>query len=242
MKKGLLKQILLITDGCSNVGGDPVAVASMAGEYGVSINVIGILDDQLLGEKGMKEVRDIASAGQGIHQVVHSSNLPKTVQMVTRKAMTQTIQQVVNKELKHILGDTEKVDSLPPAQRGRVVEVIEDMGETIAVDVLILVDTSASMKSKLPAVKQAIRDLSLSMQARVGENRFSLWVFPGVDSEAERKMDWSNQFSSLEKIFASIKIQGTTPTGPAIEESLKYFTKNILASPEEEGLLRDYVF
>lgn len=80
MKKGKLKQILLITDGCSNVGGDPIAVASMAGEYGVTINVIGILDDQLLGEKGMKEVRDIASAGQGIHQIVHSTNLPKTVQ------------------------------------------------------------------------------------------------------------------------------------------------------------------
>lgn len=242
MKKGKLKQILLITDGCSNVGGDPVAVASMAGEYGVTINVIGILDDQLLGEKGMKEVRDIASAGQGIHQIVHSTNLPKTVQMVTRKAMTQTIQQVVNKELRHILGDAKEVDSLPPTQRGRVVEVIEDIGETIAVDVLILVDTSASMKSKLPAVKQAVRDLSLSMQARVGENRFSLWVFPGVGCEVERKMDWSSQFSSLEKMFASITPQGTTPTGPAIEEALKYFSKNILVSPEEEGLLRGYVF
>lgn len=119
--------------------------------------------------------------------------------MVTRKAMTQTIQQVVNKELRHILGDAKEVDSLPPTQRGRVVEVIEDIGETIAVDVLILVDTSASMKSKLPAVKQAVRDLSLSMQARVGENRFSLWVFPGVGCEVERKMDWSSQFSSLEK-------------------------------------------
>lgn len=242
MKKGKLKQILLITDGCSNVGSDPVAAASMAGEYGVTINVIGILDDQLLGEKGMKEVRNIASAGQGIHQVVHSTNLPKTVQMVTRKAMTQTIQQVVNKELRHILGDAEKVETLPPNQRGRVVEVIEDMGETIAVDVLILVDTSASMKSKLPAVKQAIRDLSLSMQARIGENRFSLWVFPGISTEAEKRMDWSSQFDSLEKIFTSITLQGTTPTGPAIEEALNYFSKEILAPPEEEGMLRDYVF
>jgi Ca-activated chloride channel family protein len=164
------------------------------------------------------------------------------VQMVTRKAMTQTIQQVVNKELRHILGDAEKVDSLPPNQRGRVVEVIEDMGETIAVDVLILVDTSASMKSKLPAVKQAIRDLSLSMQARIGENRFSLWAFPGMSTKAEKKMDWSSQFNSLEKIFSSITLQGTTPTGPAIEEALKYFSNERLAPSEEEGLLRDYVF
>jgi Ca-activated chloride channel family protein len=242
MKKGKLKQILLLTDGCSNVGGDPVAVASMAGEYGITINVIGMLDDDLLGEKGMEEVRDIALAGRGIHQVVHSQHLPKTVQMVTRKAMTQTIQQVVNKELRHILGDANQVDSLPPQQRGKVVEVVEDMGETMAVDVLILVDTSASMKHKLPSVKQALRDLSLSMQSRMGENRFSLWTFPGTKSEAEKKMGWSSQFSSLEKLFSSLSPQGTTPTGPALEEALKYFTGEMLAPPEEEGMLRDYVF
>jgi Ca-activated chloride channel family protein len=242
MKKGKLKQILLITDGCSNVGGDPVAVASMAGEYGITINVIGILDDDLLGEKGKTEVRDIALAGQGVHQVVHSQNLARTVQMVTRKAMTQTIQQVVNKELKHILGSANQVDSLPPEQRGKVVEVVEDMGETMAVDVLILVDTSASMKNKLPSVKQALRDLNLSMQSRMGANRFSLWTFPGKRSEAEKKMDWSNQFSSLEKMFASISPQGTTPTGPALEEALKYFTGEMLSPPQEEGMLRDYVF
>lgn len=242
MHTGKLKQILLITDGCSNEGADPVAVASLAREYGLTINVIGIVDDLQLGERGLKEVEEIAAAGGGIHQVVTSIQLPKTVQMVTRKAMTQTIHQVVNKELKQILGREEHIDSLPPDKRGQVVEVVEELGETIAVDLLILVDTSASMKSKLPAVKQALRDLSISMQSRVGENRFSLWVFPGKKSYADKKMDWSTEFTSLEKMFRSLSTQGTTPTGPALEAAIRYFVSKFSPPAEEEGLLSDYVF
>lgn len=129
---------------------------------------------------------------------------------------------------------------MPPAQRGKVVEVVEDLGEKIAVEILILVDTSASMKSKIPAVKQALRDLALSMQSRMGENRFSLWTFPGVHASADKHMDWSDQFFSLEKIFSKIQTQGTTPTGPALEEALRYFTINhSQPNDEEEGMLRD---
>ena len=161
--------------------------------------------------------------------------------MVTRKAMTQTIQQVVNKELRHILGNSEEVSSLPPEKRGKVVEVVEDIGEKVALDLLILVDTSASMKSKIPAVKQALRDLSISMQSRIGENRFSLWMFPGLSGSVDKKMDWSDQFFSLEKMFKSVTPQGTTPTGPALEEALRFFAERPLLSNEEDGILRDYV-
>ena len=34
MKTGTLKQILLITDGCSNQGEDPIAMAALAKELG----------------------------------------------------------------------------------------------------------------------------------------------------------------------------------------------------------------
>jgi Ca-activated chloride channel family protein len=242
LKKGTLKQILLITDGCSNVGADPVAIASMAPEYNISINVIGILDDNMLGEKGIQEVQSIASAGGGVHQVVHSQQLARTVQAVTRKAMTQTIQNVVNQELKHILGDSEEVSTLSPEKRGEVVEVVEDLGERMDVDVIILVDTSASMRSKLQAVKQALRDLSVSMRSRIGEHRFSLWTFPGRKGSTDKKMDWSSQFQSLEKTFASLLPQGTTPTGPALEEVICFFAgKPSLPQKKEKGVFRDYV-
>src|SRR5690606_16215663 len=103
-------------------------------------------------------------------------------------------------------------------------------------------DTSASMKSKLPAVQQALRDLAISMQSRIGENRFSLWVFPGKRSYADQKMEWSTQFTSLEKMFRSLSTQGTTPTGPALEEAIRYFAREFRAQVLEEGLLSDYVF
>lgn len=243
MKSGKLKQILLITDGCSNVGIDPVNVASMAPQYGVTVNVIGILDDGDLGEKGIEEVRNIALAGKGVYQVVHSSQLPRTVQMVTRKAMNQTIQQVVNKELKQIFGSEQHVEALPPEQRGKVVEVVEELGETVELDVLILVDTSASMTSKLPAVKRALQDLSLSMQSRIGENRFALWVFPGKRADTEQKMDWSTKFSALDQRLAKLSTGGTTPTGPALSHALQEYGADVMTqSNGEEGMFSDYVF
>ncbi|MEH7081077.1 VWA domain-containing protein, partial [Bacillus velezensis] len=126
MYKGKLKQILLITDGYSNHGEDPLAVASLAKEYGITVNVIGILDEQSKSGDGLKEIEDIAIAGGGISQIVYSKQLSQTVQMVTRKAMTQTIQGFVNKELKQILGSSNSIESLPPSKREEVYEVVED--------------------------------------------------------------------------------------------------------------------
>ena len=76
--------------------------------------------------------------------------------------MTQTIQGVVNRELQQILGDSRTMEDLPPDKRGEVMEVVDELGETSEFEVLILVDTSASMKHKLPTVKD------------------SFWIFPSV--------------------------------------------------------------
>lgn len=242
MSKGTLRQILLLTDGCSNEGQDPVAVAAMAKEQGITINVIGILDEGHLGEQGIREVEEIAAAGGGVHQVVYSRELSRTVQMVTRQAMTQTIHQVVNQELRHILGE-EEVDALPPAKRGEVVEVVEHLGETVDLDLLILVDTSASMRRKLPAVKQALQDLKLSLQSRSGENRFSLWTYPHSRGDAYKHWDFSTDLEALDHLFSSLTAQGTTPTGPALEEVLNYFVSQWSHwGSDGEGMLRRYGF
>ena len=102
MRKGTLRQILLITDGCSNHGEDPIAMASLAKEQGITVNVIGVLDQDTIDESGLREIEGIALSGGGISQVVYAKQLSQTVQMVTRKAMTQTLQGVVNRELKQI--------------------------------------------------------------------------------------------------------------------------------------------
>lgn len=244
MARGTLRQILLITDGCSNEGKDPVAVAAMAREFNITINVIGILDQGELGEHGIREVEQIAAMGGGIHQVVYSRDLSRTVQMVTRQAMTQTIQRVVNQELSQILGREQRVEDLPPDKRGQVVEVVENLSESLPLDVLILVDTSASMKNKLPTVKEALRDLKLSLASRVGENRFSLWTYPSPQGVARKHMDWSQNLGALEEAFSQLAMQGTTPTGPALEEALAYMLESLPSPPlvahDDEGKYSTY--
>ncbi|RSL28852.1 VWA domain-containing protein, partial [Salibacterium salarium] len=98
MSGGRIRQILLLTDGCSNQGEDPAAVAAFANEKGINVNVIGILEQESGRNQGMQEVENIAASGGGVSQVVYASQLSQTVQMVTKQAMTQTLQGVVHGE------------------------------------------------------------------------------------------------------------------------------------------------
>ncbi|WP_335872110.1 vWA domain-containing protein [Bacillus sp. 2205SS5-2] len=225
MKQGTLKQVLLITDGCSNSGGDPVAMAALAKEQGISVNVIGVMENDVIDEKSMEEIEGIALSGGGVSQIVYAQQLSQTVQMVTRKAMTQTLQGVVNKQLKQILGQSASMEELPPEKRGEVMEVVDELGESVDMEVLILVDTSASMKHKLPTVKEALLDLSLSLNARMGENKFSLFVFPGKKQDVEKLLDWTPKLESLTSVFSKLSSGGITPTGPALQTALSYFKK-----------------
>ncbi|MFZ3591042.1 VWA domain-containing protein [Bacillus sp. DJP31] len=225
MRKGTIKQILLITDGCSNQGEDPIAMAALAKEQGITVNVIGVLEEDTIEEKGMQEIDGIAMSGGGVSQIVYAKQLSHTVQMVTRKAMTQTLQGFVNKELQQILGSKTSMEDLPPDKRGEVMEVVDELGETVELEVLVLVDTSASMKDKLPTVKEAILDLSLSLNARMGDNKFSVFVFPGKKKEVERILDWTPKLETLTSVFPKLTSGGITPTGPALRAALSHFEK-----------------
>lgn len=242
VSKGTLKQILLLTDGHSNQGEDPIAIAAFAKEQGITVNVIGIVDENHLSEQGIEEIEAIAMAGNGVSQIVYAKQLAQTVQMVTRKAMTQTIHGVVNKELSQILGRNQEMEDLSPTKRGQVMEVVDELGETMNLDVLILVDTSASMKNKLPMVQEALTDLSISLTSRMGANRFSLYSFPGKRKDIDKLLDWSPQLNSLTGIFQKLSSGGITPTGPALKVALQKFTKSnsrrsLMAGDDEEQLL-----
>jgi Ca-activated chloride channel family protein len=242
-----LSQILLITDGCSNVGLSPVDAAKMAKEEGHTVNVIGVVDQGEIGEYGSKEIREIASAGGGMSRIVQSKQLPQTVQMMTRQAMTRTIHQAVNRELRQILGG-KGLEQLPPRERGQVVEAIDEWSETSHIKIVILIDTSLSMKPKLQSVEDAIRDLSTSLQARTGSSALSVMIFPGNQHTVEIKLDWTNQPTTLKSLFRQIKTKGTTPTGPALLEAIQFIEQCPFSSKEQprlqgkEGLLAEYVF
>ncbi|UUZ91686.1 VWA domain-containing protein [Paenibacillus sp. P25] len=108
----MMKQILLITDGRSNVGISPVVAAAHAKAEGIIVHVIGVLDAYELSEYGAEEIHETARAGGGISRLVTPSQLSETVQMITRKTVVQTIQQVVSEELKGILGHS-RLEALP---------------------------------------------------------------------------------------------------------------------------------
>ncbi|WP_047980732.1 VWA domain-containing protein [Ornithinibacillus contaminans] len=229
MKKGTLKQILLITDGCSNKGEDPAATAALAYQQGITVNVIGILeDDQSEDPEGLQEVEEIALSGGGVSQLVYKQALSQTVQMVTKQAMTQTLQGFVNLELKQILGNEQTMEDLEPQKRGEIMEVVEELGETCDLEVLVLIDTSASMHDKLPTVKEALIDLSISLNARVGRNRFSIYSFPGKRKDIDKVLDWSPKLDSISSVFPKLTSGGITPTGPAIREAMYQFGKKSL--------------
>ncbi|MBT2658012.1 VWA domain-containing protein [Bacillus sp. ISL-18] len=225
MYTGKIRQILLITDGCSNQGDDPIAMAALANEQGITVNVIGVMEHDVIDEKGITEIEGMAMSGGGVSQIVYAERLSQTVQMVTRKAMNQTIQGVVNRQLQEILGGSQTMEDLPPEKRGEVMEVVDELGETVELEVLILVDTSASMKHKLPTVKEALLDLSLSLNARTGDNLFSVYVFPGKKNDVEKLLDWTPKLQVLTSVFSQLSTGGITPTGPALKMALSAFTE-----------------
>lgn len=258
----MIKQIILVTDGCSNVGTSPIVAAAHAYAEGIVVNVIGILDHGDLGRSGALEVAEIAKAGGGLSRLVHSRQLSQTIQMMTRQTVACTIRQTVQEELKRIM-TTKQMDQptsnpievLSPGQRAQVIEVMDDMVETVSLRMCLLLDTSASMKSKWNAVIEAVRDLGLSLQARQGSNEISVYRFPASSANklsCEKLVHPTNQLAKMGELFYNLEMSGTTPTGPAILEVVQemipkeeYTQNNDIIQRQRrhtgDGLLSDYI-
>lgn len=229
----MIRQIILITDGCSNVGISPVIAAAHARAEDIVVNVVGLVDQGEIGKHGTEEIEEIAKAGGGMSRIVDRRQLSQTVQMMTRRTVSHTIQQAVQKELQHIMGSP-SLSNLPPGKRAEVVHVMDELGETAALQVALLVDSSASMKPKLSDVEEAIRDLILSLQARQGTSEASIFHFPGSSSGSdtiEMDVNWTRDLAKLTNLFYKLKMKGTTPTGPALLQVVKFFTDEIPADP-----------
>ena len=237
MKQTLtFKQITLITDGYSNQGVSPIVAAREAYIEGITVNVIGITDNRAFTNQGSSEIEGIAKAGGGLSQIVPIEEAAKTVQMVTRKAVNKTIQQVVHSQLTQILGKEDLLE-LPPSERIKVVQMMDQLAEHSVLKVLLLVDQSASMFKKMKRVEEALNDFQLSLLSRSGNSEISILSFPGGSGNTDVRIPWTNEIKRISDLLRSMSPKGNTPTGPAILESISYFADLQLKT----GVLDEYI-
>ena len=239
-----MKQILLITDGCSNRGSDPIEAAKLARSLGIAVNVIGIVDGGDLNSAGRQEVMDIAEAGGGMSRIVEARQLAMTMQMMTKHTVQMTIQQVVNKELRHLIGTD--AEGLPPEKRSDVAEMVDRLGDEAQMQLVLAVDTSASMHDKLATVREAVRDLQIGLDVRKGGHKVALLTFPGDGKEDVAVVSDFTQTPDLSKLMNTLRANGGTPPGPAIEKATRLLSPQLLTGTthredDRDGDLAAYV-
>lgn len=232
-EKAILKQIILVTDGHSNQGPDPVQAAREASSNGITVNVIGVLHEGKLGEKGRQEIEAIAQGGEGVWDIVEAEALSDSMQFISRQSSLQTMEKLVSKQLKKVM-EIDNINNLPPQKRGKVLQLMEEISESAYIQCLILLDCSGSMAPKLEIAKDSIVDLLLSLQARKGGGEMALIAFPGGKGYQSRIVSpFTQRVESLEKCLDSLKVSGGTPTGAAIQEAVSLFSRPVL----EDGLV-----
>ncbi|WAH39098.1 vWA domain-containing protein [Alicyclobacillus dauci] len=238
-KEATIRQILVITDGCSNIGDDPIEAAARAHQRGIVVNVVGVVDKGDMGGQGRDEAMSIADAGGGMCRIVHPVDLSATAQMMTHQTMQMTLQQVVNQELLSVMGKT--TEELPPAERSRVMQVVDKLEEEVALQLVVAIDMSASMKEKIPTVREAVRDLALSLQVRVGRAQVAVLSFPGQGDAPTKLIQGFAEQVDMQEMEMSLQARGGTPTGPAIDHAVELMMNERLTHRDDiDGPRRDF--
>lgn len=215
-----IKQIVIITDGKSNVGIRPEEAAKKAADEGVAVSVIGIVDE--LDEGSVGEIKRIAEAGKGIYDLVTIDKLSYSMQMVTRRTVHKTIAEVVDMQLREMIG--EGLEDIHPRFRGQVIDYIEKLSDESDLKCIILIDTSGSMTYKLDMVKYSTVNLLKSFSGRKGKSSIAVISYPGMNGELARLIsDFTDNPRDLERFLKDIRAEGGTPTGPAIIRAMELF-------------------
>ncbi|MFV9511718.1 VWA domain-containing protein [Tepidibacillus sp. LV47] len=241
MKDLTFQQMVLITDGYSNSGISPIEAAKVVFQQGVIIHVIGITDSMKKGVQGIAEIKEIANAGGGYSQIVQMEEVAKTMELFTKKTMNHTVQQVVSQQLMQILKN-QSIYSLPPKERLKIGNLIDQLSEYSQLKILLLIDRSASMTKKMEKLKEAIYDFQLSIHSRAGDSEVAIAFFPGISNVIDIVLPWTKEISQLNSILSRLIPRGNTPTGPAILASLEYmlpFTKSLYQ--RQRGALDEFV-
>ncbi|RKD20929.1 Ca-activated chloride channel family protein [Caminicella sporogenes DSM 14501] len=218
-----MKEIIIVTDGKSNIGGDPLLAAMEAQKHNIVVSAIGIIGKNESDENPIEEIQGIAKKGKGEWELTYLDDLSVTLQMMTQKTVNKTIGYVVNRELKEIIGSS--LDEIKPKYRNKFIEYIENLSDEIPLKCCILIDCSGSMKQKLERAKESILDLMNSLRVRKGKSEIAVIAYPGVNGEMTNIINgFTDDVDLLKDKLKSIFASGTTPTAPAIYKAIELFT------------------
>ncbi|AOY75163.1 vWA domain-containing protein [Clostridium formicaceticum] len=241
-KEAIIKQIIVVTDGQSNAGGNPVLVAKEAFKKNIIVNTIGIIAQNQKEEKPLEEIIHIAEAGGGMHEYTYIDELYQTMQSVTYKTVNRTLQETVNKQLKEMIG--QDLNDLPPESRSKILHYIDSFADEVTLQCCIVMDTSGSMANKIMMARHSILDLIDSFKTRKGKGNIALVTYPGDGGKDYRVVhDFHDAEEDLEKKLCLIQPKGVTPTAPALRYAIelmednhsKFHTEGVLQLEETMG-------
>ncbi len=245
IESGEIKQIIVITDGRSNMGINPVEAAKRAYNAGMTVSTIGVIN--LRGssdEKDIEEVEEIAKSGGGLCEYSHIEDLSRTIQNLTHKTAQRTIEQIVSRQLKTIVG--EEIENLEPRSRLKIVDFIEKYGESVNLKCIVLLDTSGSMRDKLAIAKRSLLELLENLQGRKGSSSIAVIAYPGGEEYMSSTIcEFTSELNILKQKLEGIRCGGGTPTGPAIIRACQlmeqYYEVNSKDIQGESEALKYYV-
>lgn len=233
-EKICIKQMIVISDGCSNQGERPAVAALEAYNNGIVVNAIGLIHNGL-DERAREEIESIAKAGGGIADFANLAELSYSMQALTCSSIQMTVETAIQRQLASIIGPGGLV-SIPPQARGKIVDMWEEICETAMLKCLILLDCSGSMQPKLAQANRSIRELLVSLQSRRGQSLLAVAAFSGNYGEVCRIItDFTSDLSNMSGVLTGIRTGGVTPTGPAIREAIGLFAEKL------ESQLHEYV-
>ncbi len=240
--KAVIREIILVTDGQSNIGGDPVEAARQALRKNITVSTIGIIDQKEQQEKPFEEVINIADAGGGHYEYTYIDNLSQTIHTLSHKTVTSTIQDAVNKQLKELIGND--LNHMPPESRSKVLNYIDKYSDEIPICCCVLMDCSGSMASKIHSARNSILDLLDSFQNRKGKIDLAVVGFPGDQVDTCKVLHhFNDHFSEMERNLYQMKPKGGTPTATAINYAVKLIEEHMHRGNNNNGImtLEEYV-
>jgi Ca-activated chloride channel homolog len=231
---GEIRQIIIISDGKSNIGINPIEAAKQASKLGIVVSTIGIINQNGEGdERDIEELEGIAKAGRGLCEYTHLEDLGRTVQVMTQKTAQRTIEQIVSNQLKSIIGVD--MNNLEPKSRFKIVDFIENFGDSINLKCVIVLDTSGSMGKKLDTAKRSLIELLQNLNSRRGESKMSVVKYPGYNEKpASIVCSFTDSTELLQNRLGTINAGGGTPTGPAIAMASQMLMENKYDNQEED--------